>query len=77
MRQRIVAGNWKLHGDRAFARGLVDALVAAPRPAGVDVVVLPPVPYLGELADRLGVAHYVFDHESVNQVIVETANANA
>ena len=52
MRQRIVAGNWKLHGDRAFARGLVDALVAAPRPAGVDVVVMPPVPYLGELADR-------------------------
>ena len=52
MRQRIVAGNWKLHGDRAFARGLMDALAAAPRPAGVDVVVMPPVPYLGELADR-------------------------
>ena len=52
MRIPIVAGNWKLHGDRAFARGLVDALAAAPRPAGVDVVVMPPVPYLGELADR-------------------------
>lgn len=52
MRQKIVAGNWKLNGSRAFARELMDALVAAPRVAGVDVVVLPPVPYLGELATR-------------------------
>ena len=50
MRPKIVAGNWKLHGDRAFARALVESVAAAPRPAGVEVVVLPPVPYLGELA---------------------------
>ena len=54
MRQKIVAGNWKLHGDRAFARDLLDAIVAAPRAAGVELVILPPVPYLGELADRYG-----------------------
>ncbi|KFN51917.1 hypothetical protein N790_03805 [Arenimonas malthae CC-JY-1] len=54
MRQKIVAGNWKLHGDRAFARDLLDAVVAAPRAAGVELVILPPVPYLGELADRYG-----------------------
>jgi len=52
MRPKIVAGNWKLHGDRAFAHALMDALVAAPRAAGVDLVILPPTPYLGELADR-------------------------
>jgi triosephosphate isomerase (TIM) len=54
MRQKIVAGNWKLHGDRAFARHLLDAIAAAPRIAGVDLVILPPVPYLGELSDRYG-----------------------
>jgi triosephosphate isomerase len=54
MRRRIVAGNWKLHGDRAFARALLDAVVAGPRPADVEIVVLPPVPYLSELIERYG-----------------------
>ena len=52
MRPKIVAGNWKLHGDRAFARALVGAVAAVPPPAGVEVVVLPPVPYLGDVAER-------------------------
>jgi triosephosphate isomerase len=49
MRRRIVAGNWKLHGDRAFAHSLLDAITAQPAPAGVDLVVLPPLPYLSGL----------------------------
>ena len=53
MRRRIVAGNWKLHGDRAFARALLDAVVAPGAPQGVELVILPPLPYLGEL-----VSHY-------------------
>ena len=52
MRRRIVAGNWKLHGDHAFAHALMDAIVAGPRPQGVDLVVLPPLPYLADLAER-------------------------
>ncbi|HZX79359.1 MAG TPA: triose-phosphate isomerase [Lysobacter sp.] len=54
MRRRIVAGNWKLHGDRAFAASLLDAIAAAPAPEGVEQVVLPPLPYLGDLVDRYG-----------------------
>ena len=54
MRSRIVAGNWKLHGDHAFAHALMDAIVAARRPAGVDLVVLPPLPYLAGLAGHYG-----------------------
>ena len=50
MRRKIVAGNWKLHGDRAFAYGLMDEL-AAGVPQDVDVVILPPLPYLGELIE--------------------------
>ncbi|MDB6164111.1 MAG: triose-phosphate isomerase [Xanthomonadaceae bacterium] len=51
-RTPIVAGNWKLHGDRAFAHGLLDALTAKPLPAGVEMVIFPPLPYLGELVAR-------------------------
>ena len=52
MRRRIVAGNWKLHGNRAFAHALLDALTTESAPVGVELVVLPPLPYLGELVDR-------------------------
>jgi triosephosphate isomerase len=54
MRRKLVAGNWKLHGDRAFARQLLDGVVAGPRPKDVELVVLPPVPYLSELIERYG-----------------------
>ena len=54
MRRRIVAGNWKLHGDHAFAHALMDAIAAVPSPAGVERVVLPPLPYLADLAEHYG-----------------------
>ena len=54
MRRRIVAGNWKLHGDRQFAFDLLDAVGASAVPAGVERVILPPLPYLGELIQRYG-----------------------
>ena len=52
MRRKLVAGNWKLHGSRAFALDLVGA-IATGLPAGIDteVVILPPLPYLGELIE--------------------------
>ena len=49
MRKKIVAGNWKLHGDRARARALLDGVVAGRRPAEVELLVLPPLPYVAEL----------------------------
>ena len=54
MRRKIVAGNWKLHGDRAFAAALVDAIAAVPAPAGVERVVLPPFPYIAQCVARSG-----------------------
>jgi triosephosphate isomerase len=51
MRRKIVAGNWKLQGSRDFAHTLVEALVEA-GVSGVDLVVLPPTPYLGELVAK-------------------------
>lgn len=49
MRRRIVAGNWKLQGSRAFAAALL-AEVAAGATDGVELIVLPPYPYLAEAA---------------------------
>lgn len=46
MRRRIVAGNWKLHGTRQFAADLVEAVAAGLPGDGVEVLVLPPFPYL-------------------------------
>ncbi len=51
MRRRIVAGNWKLHGSRDFATGLVGGVAAGLPVPGVEVVVLPPLPYLGDLIE--------------------------
>jgi triosephosphate isomerase (TIM) len=51
MRGKIVAGNWKLHGSRAFATELVSAVAAGLPLAGVEVIVLPPLPYLGDLIE--------------------------
>jgi len=50
MRRKIVAGNWKLHGNRQFAFELLDAIVPAKQ--GVELVILPPLPYVGELVER-------------------------
>lgn len=48
MRRRIVAGNWKMHGSRAFARDLAGA-VGVEAVAGVEQVLIPPYPYLVDL----------------------------
>ncbi|MDQ3206039.1 MAG: triose-phosphate isomerase [Pseudomonadota bacterium] len=66
MRRRIVAGNWKLHGDRRFATGLLDDILAADVPEGVERLVLPPLPYLGELIGRYGERGLSFGAQDVS-----------
>ena len=54
MRRRIVAGNWKLHGDRRFATELLDEVLAVAAPDEVERLVFPPLPYLVWLIERYG-----------------------
>ena len=54
MREKLVAGNWKLQGTRAMADELLAAVAAAMPVAGVAVAVMPPFPYLMDLASRFG-----------------------
>jgi triosephosphate isomerase len=54
MRERLVAGNWKMHGSRAANRALLEAVLAAI--AGLreaECAVCVPYPYLGEVAAQL------------------------
>jgi triosephosphate isomerase len=54
MRQRLVAGNWKLNGSRDLVRSLVGALVdGADSGIEAEVAVCPPFVYLSETAAAL------------------------
>ncbi|WP_206859267.1 triose-phosphate isomerase [Lysobacter changpingensis] len=66
MRRRIVAGNWKLHGDRQFALELLDAIVAKAAPQGVERLILPPLPYLAGLVVRYGEKGLTFGAQDVS-----------
>ncbi|WP_295574338.1 triose-phosphate isomerase [Stenotrophomonas maltophilia] len=66
MRRKIVAGNWKLHGSRQFATDLLGQVAAGLPKAGVEVVILPPLPYLGELVEDFGDTGLVFGAQDVS-----------
>jgi triosephosphate isomerase len=66
MRRRIVAGNWKLHGDRKFARALLEEIARVAAPQGVEQIVLPPLPYLSELVEHFGERGLQFGAQDVS-----------
>ncbi|MBM3367096.1 MAG: triose-phosphate isomerase [Betaproteobacteria bacterium] len=54
MRERLVAGNWKMHGSLAGNRALVEAVKAgAARLTGARCAVCVPYPYLSHVAELL------------------------
>lgn len=54
MRRPLVAGNWKLHGDRAANASLLGALRAGrPSAPAADVMICPPYVYLAETGQSL------------------------
>ncbi len=53
MRRMMVAGNWKMHGTRAMAGELVDAIASADHDS-IDVAVFPPAVYLAKLVSTHG-----------------------
>ncbi|MBQ0958672.1 triose-phosphate isomerase [Ideonella sp. 4Y11] len=52
MRRKLVAGNWKMHGNHKANAELLDGIHSA-RPFGCDVAVCVPFPYLSEVAVAL------------------------
>ena len=54
MRTPLVAGNWKMHGNRASNRSLLEAVAGGSASLqGVECAVCVPFPYLGEVAGQL------------------------
>ena len=53
MRRSIVAGNWKMHGSRTTVSDFCRALRGARLGAELDVLVFPPVAYLGQFAEGI------------------------
>jgi triosephosphate isomerase len=52
MRNKLVVGNWKMHGSRPANAELLAGILAA-RPFGADVAVCVPFPYLTDTASTL------------------------
>jgi triosephosphate isomerase (TIM) len=68
-RRKLVAGNWKMHGTRAFAQTLIDAIQAASTTADeqIDVAVFPPSVYLAELIQRYAGSRLIFGAQDVSE----------
>ncbi len=46
MRTPLIAGNWKMNGSKALIDAFGQAFASASLPTSIDVVVIPPFPYL-------------------------------
>jgi triosephosphate isomerase len=68
MRTPLVAGNWKMHGNRASNRALLDAVLAGiERLEAVECAVCVPYPYLGETAERLAKTRLAWGAQNLSQ----------
>ena len=63
-RTRLVAGNWKMHGNRASIASLLDALLKA---GPVGCAVCAPFPYLAQLAERLRGSSIAWGAQNVSE----------
>ena len=56
MRRKIVAGNWKMNGSKALAQTLVSDVQSqtASLDNGVEVVIIPPAIYVGDVVANAG-----------------------
>ncbi|MEK6245083.1 MAG: triose-phosphate isomerase [Pseudomonadota bacterium] len=68
MRIPLVAGNWKMHGNRVSNRALLEAVVSGTGSlAGVECAVCVPFPYLGEVAGQLAKTRLVWGAQNLSE----------
>jgi len=68
VRQPLVAGNWKMNGDRVMARTLTGMITGAAQSLGhTEVVLCPPFVYLPLLADWLHGGRVVLGAQSLSE----------
>jgi triosephosphate isomerase len=66
-RTRLVAGNWKMHGNRGFIRALLERILAGVGKAGAECAVCPPFPYLSQVAEQLGRSPVAWGAQNVSE----------
>jgi len=52
-RKPLIAGNWKMNGSADMARELIDAILVRMPVGSVEVMVIPPFPYLSQIYSRM------------------------
>ena len=68
MRGYLIAGNWKMNGRNAANAELVDGIIAdLPSAEAVDVLICPPFPYLGAMADKVRGSRLLLGAQNVSQ----------
>ncbi|OFZ96661.1 MAG: triose-phosphate isomerase [Betaproteobacteria bacterium RIFCSPLOWO2_02_67_12] len=68
MRNRLVAGNWKLHGSRTANRALLEAIADGGGAGGpVQCAVCVPFPYLAQMAELLGGTRIAWGAQDVSE----------
>ncbi|CAM9590866.1 unnamed protein product [Phaeothamnion confervicola] len=68
MRERLVAGNWKMHGSRGSNTRLLDALLAGMAGIrGVECAVCVPFPYLAEVSAKLSGSTIAWGAQNVSE----------
>jgi triosephosphate isomerase len=54
VRKPFIAGNWKMYGSQAMVRELIEGIAKGSASlADIDITVLPPFPYIGQVRDLL------------------------
>ena len=66
IRQKIVAGNWKMNGSKESISSLVNGLLEMER-SNSEVVVAPSFPYLSQVGDLVSESHIVLAAQNASQ----------
>ena len=67
MRTPLVAGNWKMHGDRQMVRELLAGIQSGNLSSGVDVAVFPPYVYLPQVAEAVAGSAIAFGAQTLSE----------
>lgn len=68
IRQKIVAGNWKMNGSKESIDSLVNGLLKM-KGSSSEVVIAPPFPYLSQVCDLVGSASLVLAAQNVSHEV--------
>ncbi|MBT5031562.1 MAG: triose-phosphate isomerase [Proteobacteria bacterium] len=67
VRRKLVAGNWKMHGDPELVAELVPNVLAATKSLDVDVVFFPPYTSLIAVSELINQTHCALGAQSVSE----------